>query len=124
MSFSRKVEVRREKRYQGMGKSTSSYFAYLGEHQIANDSDKDVCQAKAYAALYEAYQYVGSTAEVRVASDGTILVVRVIGEGIAQVEHHRNGKSSGISIGQMTNGLETFRSVREYADYCLKAYNS
>jgi hypothetical protein len=106
--------LHRGRRYQ--------YFARLGSERIANTDEREECRQRALQALLDAYRYVGSLTQARVAADGTVICVREIGPDCAQVEYHRDGRSSGITMGRMTSGLETFRTVREYADYLLAQY--
>ena len=102
------------------------YFfrASLHGKEITTAPTAELATEKAYKMLADAFEYHDSPCTVRTANDGTVLILRFIGDGIAQSEFNRKGKSSGISMGRMTNGYTTFKTLDEYADYLFSQYQS
>ena len=125
MTQQTELRIEREILHGGLlgAKSRKAYFAYLGDERIAHGQSRDEAKGLALWDLLQAYKYVGSTCHCRTANDGTIIIVRQTGDDCAQVEYNRNGQSSGITLGRMTNGIRSF-TVREYADYLLQQYQA
>jgi len=118
------IKITREPLYGGpLARRRYQYLARLSGEVLAHADTREEAAAMGYQTLLEAYRYVCSTCEARTAHDGTVIIVRQTGDGIGQVEYNRSGRSSGICTGRMTNGLETFKSTREYADYLIGQYD-
>ena len=87
-------------------------------------SDKEPAEANAEQNLADAYTYLTRPAVARVAEDGTVLVFRQLSDTTAMYEFYRDGKPGSSSCtGTMSNSMQTFRSLVEYADYVVSNYN-
>ncbi len=119
------LTTRREPSYGGFGHGKRYHYAvHLKGSVIATDDVKDVAVSKAKQALSNAYEYIGRASVIRIATDGTVIVFRYLSSDTAQYEFHRDGKpASGICMGRMTNGVDTFRTLEAYADYIVGNYN-
>lgn len=117
------LEITKQRIY-GPKQDGKPYFfqASIGSQQIATAPTREQAKEKAIKVLASDHEYIGSLSAARIAKDGTILIVREIAKGCAQVEYNRNGKSGSLSLGAMSDGYKTFTDIQSYADYLLGQY--
>jgi hypothetical protein len=101
------LTITRERIYSPSCGKSFLYRARLLGRDIRTGDTAELCAERAYKTLAVAHEYVDSTCHARVANDGTLIIVRRVAEDIVQSEYNRNGRSSGISIGKMTDGYKT-----------------
>ena len=123
-----KLTTKRETCYGGFtGHHTSKiqYSVYLGSRQVANAATKEEAERLAHEYLADAYDNVARNCIARAAVDGTIVVFRQLSDTTAMYEFCRgDGESHGSCMGTMSNGMTTFRTLREYAQSVMTSYNT
>ena len=125
MTNKRLVTVR-ETLYGGplTGSSRKEYIVYLDGARIANAPTKLAAEELAMSKLADAYRYATRACTIRVAKDGSVLVFRQLSDDSAMYEFCReDGDGRSTCMGRMANGLETFRTLTEYADYVVGRYD-
>jgi hypothetical protein len=99
------------------------WYASLREEVIADGDTKEAAESAATQLLLDAREYLGRAGTARLAKDGSIIMFRQLGPDTAMYEYIRDGRSSGICMGRMTSGFQTFRNLGEYADYIVGHYD-
>lgn len=112
--------TKRETLIRGKG---VNYCVYLKGRMIGHGPTKEAAQEAAKQALSDAFEYISLSCVTRVALDGTILVFRMLSADICMYEHCRDGRGGSSCMGKMTDGMQTFRTMAEYADYVVGQYN-
>jgi len=115
------LTVTRE-RYYGAGQRGFFYRASLNGTEVATGKTAKEAKEKGFSNLAQSHKHILNMSAARVARDGTVLIVREYADGQAHVEYNRQGVSGSSAMGTMTNGMSTFRTVQEYADYLLAQY--
>lgn len=121
-----KMQVIREKVYSRQ-LGGYIYRAILNGMSIDTAATKEEAEQKAYQRLFDALENIGGSCAVRVAKDGTIIVVRPLSKTDCMTEHCRGGRSSGCSFGRMSmmegGNMVMAKDVHEFADYTLAQYD-
>jgi hypothetical protein len=120
------LKTQRETIYGGpLARGTrKAYFVYLRGQRIGHGDTKEAAQAAARQTLADAHEYLTRSCIARLAQDGTIIVFRQLSADTAMYEFCRDGAAgSSTCMGRMTDGLSTFRTLREYADHTVAQYD-